>query len=64
MAERSQLLGNLKMVIANSGKYQPMRSMEYVRSKLTSKDLLRNLIACLIRNTNWSTEFKGLLADA
>jgi hypothetical protein len=52
------------MVIANSqGHNMPLRSMEYVRSKLTSKDLFKNLIQCLLRNTNWEHEFKGLKDD-
>ena len=53
MAERFQLLSNLKMVIASSGKYEPLRSMEYVRGKLLQKDLLKNLISSLQRNTQW-----------
>ena len=63
MAERFQILQNLKMVISASGQYQPMRSMQYVLGKLTQKDLIKNLVACLVRNTNWSQEFKGLLSD-
>ena len=51
------------MVISASGQYQPMRSMQYVLGKLTQKDLIKNLVACLVRNTNWSQEFKGLLSD-
>ena len=64
MAERSWVILNLKMVVANSGKYMPLRAIEYVREKLVQKDLVKNLISWLVRNSEWSQEFKGLLSDA
>ena len=63
MSERAFLIQNIKVVIAYSGKYQPMRAIEYVRDKLMQKEMIKNLIACLERNTEWSQEFKGIMAD-
>jgi hypothetical protein len=60
MAERSWIIINLKMVVANSGTFQPLRAIEFVREKLIQKDLVKNLISWLLRNSEWSQEFKGL----